>query len=76
MADPPGFGTDALRSINLLGGVTAPELDDGPVLPETEVICEYMENVFPKRFDAPKPPEGNPKVAAYWAAIGKDPHIA
>ncbi len=170
LADPPGFRTDAFRAINPIGKIPALQLDDGGILPESEVICEFLEDMFPTpslrpanakdraqarliarmsdlyimpairplifklfgreisapavaeaipnlraalkdlealigeggyaaakqlthadgvlaasllfvttilpRFDAPKPLEGFPKIAAYWAAIGKDPHIA
>lgn len=47
MADPPGFRTDAYRSINPTGKIPALELDDGTILPESEVICEYLEDMFP-----------------------------
>lgn len=168
-ADPPGFRTDAYRAINPIGKIPALQLDDGTILPESEVICEYLEDLFPSptlrpadpagraaarlmarmsdlyimpavrplifklfgreiapqavaeaipnlrlalndlealigeggyaaarqlthadgalaasllfvttvlpRFDVAKPLDDYPKVAAYWAAIGKDPHI-
>ncbi|MGK2873942.1 MAG: glutathione S-transferase family protein [Alphaproteobacteria bacterium] len=45
--DPPGFRTDAYRKINPIGKIPALELDDGTVLPESEVICEYLEDMFP-----------------------------
>jgi len=170
MAEPPGFRTDAFRAINPIGRIPALQLDDGSILPESEVICEYLEDAYPTptlrpanprdraharlmarmsdiyimpairplifklfgrpisedavaealpnlrialkdlealigtggyassgqlthadgalcasmfflhnilpRFDVPKPLEGYPKLAAYWDAIGKDPHIA
>jgi glutathione S-transferase len=170
LADPPGFRTDAFRAINPIGRIPALELDDGTVLPESEVICEYLEDMYPTpslrpaspkdraharlmarmsdiylmpalrplifklfgrpiseqavaeampnvqialrdlealigeggyassgqlthadgalcaslfflhnilpRFDVPKPLEGYPRLAAYWAAIGKNPHVA
>ncbi|MEQ1888504.1 MAG: glutathione S-transferase family protein [Alphaproteobacteria bacterium] len=170
MIEPPGFRTDAFRAINPIGRIPALQLDDGAILPESEVICEYLEDMFPApslrpanaldraharliarmsdiyimpalrplifklfgrpisedavadaipnlrvalkdldaligeggyaagkqlthadgalaaslffihavlpRFDVPKPLEDYPRAAAYWAAIGKDPHIA
>lgn len=170
MADPPGFRTDAFRAINPIGKIPALELEDGTILPESEVICEYLEDMYPTpslrpaaaldrararmiarmsdlyimpsirpmifklfgrdvsaqaiaeaipalnialkdlealigeggyaagkqlthadgalagslffvsailpRFDVPQPFAAYPKVSAYWAAIGKDPHIA
>lgn len=40
--------------INPLGRVPALELDDGRVLPESEVICEYLEDTFPEPSLRPK----------------------
>src|SRR5258706_6585763 len=49
--EPPGIhdGSDKgdYLTINPLGRVPALELDDGRVLPESEVICEYLEDVHP-----------------------------
>lgn len=47
LADPPGFRTDAYRKINPIGKIPALELDDGGILVESEVICEYLEDAFP-----------------------------
>ena len=47
MVDPPGFRTDAFRTINPIGKIPALELDDGTILQESEVICEYLEEMFP-----------------------------
>ena len=50
--EPPGIHDsreskgDYLK-INPLGRVPALELDDGRVLPESETICEYLEDAFP-----------------------------
>ena len=50
--EPPGIH-DSRESkgnylkINPIGRVPALELDDGRVLPESEVICEYLEDAFP-----------------------------
>jgi glutathione S-transferase len=50
--EPPGIH-DSRESkgnylaVNPLGRVPALELDDGRVLPESEVICEYLEDAFP-----------------------------
>ena len=43
-AQPKGSYLD----INPLGRVPALQLDDGRVLPESEVICEYLEDTFPE----------------------------
>ena len=49
--EPPGIhdgsGKGDYLKINPLGRVPALELDDGNVLPESEVICEYLEDVYP-----------------------------
>jgi len=51
--EPPGFHAsteskgDYLR-INPIGRVPALVLDDGRALPESEVICEYLEDAFPE----------------------------
>jgi glutathione S-transferase len=49
--EPPGIhdgsGKGNYLDINPLGRVPALELDDGRVLPESEVICEYLEDVYP-----------------------------
>lgn len=47
-AEPPGFRTDAYKAVNPVGKIPALELDDGTVLPESEVICEYLEDRFPE----------------------------
>jgi glutathione S-transferase len=51
--EPPGFhaSTEAkgdYLKINPIGRVPALVLDDGRALPESEVICEYLEDVFPE----------------------------
>lgn len=50
--EPPGFGNSKLPKgdylkLNPLGRVPTLVLDDGRALPESEVICEYLEEVFP-----------------------------
>jgi len=53
MIEPPGFHAtaegkgDYLR-INPIGRVPTLVLDDGRALPESEVICEYLEDAFPE----------------------------
>ncbi|MBV9331380.1 MAG: glutathione S-transferase family protein [Alphaproteobacteria bacterium] len=49
-AQPKGSYLD----INPLGRVPALQLDDGRVLPESEVICEYLEDTFPEPSLRPK----------------------
>jgi len=50
---PPGFHYDGLTKeeylkINPIGRVPALVLDDGRALPESEVICEYLEDAYPE----------------------------
>jgi glutathione S-transferase len=52
IVEPPGFGTSKLPKgdylkLNPLGRVPTLVLDDGRALPESEVICEYLEEAFP-----------------------------
>ena len=53
IVEPPGFHGDprskeSYVAINPIGRVPALVLDDGRMLPESEVICEYLEEVFPE----------------------------
>ncbi len=50
---PPGFDQpremrDAYRRINPMGRIPTLVLEDGRVLPESEVICEYLEDAYPE----------------------------
>ncbi|HEY1559922.1 MAG TPA: glutathione S-transferase family protein [Caulobacteraceae bacterium] len=50
--EPPGFHSSAVSkgdylAINPIGRVPTLVLDDGRALPESEVICEYLEDAFP-----------------------------
>jgi glutathione S-transferase len=49
--EPPGIhdgsGKGDYLKINPLGRVPTLELDDGSTLPESEVICEYLEDAYP-----------------------------
>jgi glutathione S-transferase len=52
IVEPPGFGNSTLPKgdylkLNPLGRVPTLVLDDGRALPESEVICEYLEEIFP-----------------------------
>lgn len=53
IVEPRGFHGDPAEKgdymdVNPLGRVPALVLDDGRVLPESEVICEYLEDVYPE----------------------------
>jgi glutathione S-transferase len=53
IVEPPGFHGDtrskgSYLEVNPIGRVPALMLDDGRVLPESEVICEYLEDAFPE----------------------------
>jgi glutathione S-transferase len=50
--EPPGFGDStepkgAYLGVNPMGRIPTLILDDGRALPESEVICEYLEEVYP-----------------------------
>lgn len=51
--EPPGFHASAeskgdYLKVNPIGRVPALVLDDGRALPESEVICEYLEDAYPE----------------------------
>jgi glutathione S-transferase len=61
MIEPPGFhataeGKGDYLKINPIGRVPALVLDDGRALPESEVICEYLEDAFPEPSLRPEDP--------------------
>lgn len=65
--EPPGIhdsreGKGNYLAINPLGRVPALELDDGRVLPESEVICEYLEDAFPNPSLRPADPWARAQV--------------
>ena len=65
--EPPGFHSSAeskgdYMTINPIGRVPALVLDDGRVLPESEVICEYLEDAFPDPSLRPADPWGRAQV--------------
>lgn len=58
VAPPPGGARSAAyRAINPLGLVPALMLDDGTVIPESEIIVEYLEDRFPDPPLRPAAPE-------------------
>jgi len=53
IVEPPGFHATAeskgdYLKVNPIGRVPTLVLDDGRALPESEVICEYLEDAFPE----------------------------
>lgn len=59
---PPGFhGDGAVKgeylNVNPIGRVPTLVLDDGFTLPESEVICEYLEDAFPEPSLRPADPK-------------------
>lgn len=66
LVEPPGIhdarSKGGYLDVNPLGRVPALELDDGRVLPESEVICEYLEEVFPDPPLLPKEPWARARV--------------
>lgn len=45
---PEGFGTQAWWKVSPIGRIPVLELDDGDLIPESEVIAEYLEEIFPE----------------------------
>ncbi|HVN01163.1 MAG TPA: glutathione S-transferase family protein [Caulobacteraceae bacterium] len=65
--EPPGFHTSAegkgdYFAINPIGRVPALVTDDGHALPESEVICEYLEDAYPEPPLRPADPWGRAQV--------------
>jgi glutathione S-transferase len=62
---PPGeLQSAAYLAINPLGKIPALEVD-GTVIPESEVINEYLEEKFPSPALLPKDPEGRARVRGF-----------
>jgi glutathione S-transferase len=67
IVEPPGFhaSTEAkgdYLKINPIGRVPTLVLDDGRALPESEVICEYLEDAFPQPSLRPADPWGRARM--------------
>jgi glutathione S-transferase len=65
--EPPGFHATTeskgdYLTINPIGRVPALITDDGQALPESEVICEYLEDAYPDPPTLPKDPWGRAQV--------------
>jgi len=65
--EPPGFHATAQSKgdyllINPIGRVPTLVLDDGRALPESEVICEYLEDAYPEPALLPADPWGKAQV--------------
>ena len=65
--EPPGFHATTeskgdYLAINPIGRVPTLVLDDGRALPESEVICEYLEDAFPDPSLLPPDPWGRAQV--------------
>ena len=52
----PGADRDAYEKINPVMRIPTLVLDDGTALPESEIICEYLEDAFPEPSLRPKDP--------------------
>ena len=55
VAPPGGLSSDEYKAINVTGRIPTLEVD-GQVLPESEVICEYLEDRFPTPALRPEDP--------------------
>jgi glutathione S-transferase len=67
LVEPPGFhgdarGKGAYLEKNPIGRIPALELDNGTVIPESEVICEYLEDEFPEPSLRPRDPVERARV--------------
>jgi glutathione S-transferase len=64
--EPPGIHDARPKGsyfdVNPIGRVPALELDDGRILPESEVICEYLEDAFPEPPLLPEDPWARAQV--------------
>jgi glutathione S-transferase len=65
--EPPGFHATReskgdYYAVNPIGRVPALVIDDGRALPESEVICEYLEDAYPDPPTLPKDPWGRAQV--------------
>src|SRR5271155_1445651 len=65
--DPPGFHSSAeskgeYMAVNPIGRVPTLVLDDGRALPESEVICEYLEDAYPAPPTLPEDPWSRAQV--------------
>jgi glutathione S-transferase len=49
LAEPPGgLGSESYRKVNPTGKVPALQLEGGEILPESTVICEFLEDRYPE----------------------------
>ena len=67
IVEPPGFhaSTEAkghYLKVNPIGRVPTLVLDDGRALPESEVICEYLEDAYPEPSLRPADPWGRARM--------------
>jgi glutathione S-transferase len=67
IVEPPGFHSSAeskgdFAAFNPMERVPVLLLDDGRALPESEVICEYLEDAFPELTLRPASPWGRAQV--------------
>ena len=66
MIEPPGIhdqrSKEPYYEVNPIGRVPALQLEDGRVLPESEVICEYLEERYPQPPMLPADPWGRAQV--------------
>jgi glutathione S-transferase len=75
LVPPPGGARSAeFRAINPVGLVPALALDDGTVIPESEVIVEYLEDRFPAR--PLRPDKAEARARARLLARIADQHLA
>ncbi|MDJ0788296.1 MAG: glutathione S-transferase family protein [Myxococcota bacterium] len=57
-----GLRNDAYLRLNPTGKIPCLVLDDGTAIPESQVICDYLERVFPAPSLAPSDPAGRARI--------------
>lgn len=66
VVEPPGIHDDRPKGdyleVNPIGRVPALQLEDGRILPESEVICELLEELYPEPPMLPSDPWGRAQV--------------
>ncbi len=63
LVEVPAPNPEEYRALNPIGKVPALDLGDGNIIPESQVICEFLEARFPEPPLLPKDPETRARAA-------------